>query len=99
MDVKIKQNAKGKPVVDKVSYEWDGETVVVLNPLKAIRAKCLDCCGQYINEVKYCVIPDCPLWPFRMGNRATDANCELRPHMDLALAETDAYGCGLGREK
>ena len=38
-----------------------------LRPLKAIRKKCLDCSGYSIKEVKYCVIPDCTLWPYRMG--------------------------------
>lgn len=37
------------------------------NPVKAIRAKCLDCCVQQINEVKDCPAQDCPLWPFRFG--------------------------------
>lgn len=37
------------------------------NPVKAIRAKCLDCCGQQANEVKMCPAQDCPLYPFRLG--------------------------------
>lgn len=37
------------------------------NPVKAIRAKCLDCCVQQINEVRDCPAQDCPLWPFRLG--------------------------------
>ena len=33
----------------------------VLTPIKAIRAKCLDCCvGQFI-EVKMCTCETCPL--------------------------------------
>lgn len=39
-----------------------------LSPLKAIRKKCLDCSGYNQAEVKNCVIPDCVLYPFRMGN-------------------------------
>lgn len=35
-------------------------------PLKAIRAKCLDC-NYTSNEVKLCPCTDCPLWPFRFG--------------------------------
>lgn len=39
----------------------------IKSPLKAIRAKCLDCtCGQ-VNEVKECPITDCPLYVFRSG--------------------------------
>lgn len=36
-------------------------------PLKAIRAKCLDCSGDSANEVKLCTIEWCPLYPFRLG--------------------------------
>ena len=37
------------------------------SPLKAIRAKCLDCCYDSANEVKLCVAENCPLYPFRFG--------------------------------
>lgn len=41
----------------------------VLTPVKAIRAKCLDCsCGNNA-EVRECVITDCPFYPYRMGHR------------------------------
>jgi hypothetical protein len=36
-------------------------------PLKAIRAKCLDCCNEQPSEVRICHITHCSLWPFRMG--------------------------------
>ena len=39
----------------------------ILTPLKAIRAKCVDCmCGQ-IREIKLCPIDDCSLYPYRFG--------------------------------
>lgn len=37
-----------------------------LTPIKAIREKCLDCCGQS-SEVKLCPCKDCSLFPYRMG--------------------------------
>ena len=37
-------------------------------PLKAIRAKCIDCCCGNAAEVRKCVAIDCPLWPFRLGS-------------------------------
>lgn len=37
------------------------------SPIKAIRAKCLDCSGGVPSEVRKCVVVRCPLWPFRMG--------------------------------
>ena len=38
-----------------------------LTPIKAIRAKCLECSGGQPSEVRECLITDCPLYPFRMG--------------------------------
>ena len=39
------------------------------NPVKAIRAKCIDCCGaeDYINRIRDCEITKCAIHPFRMG--------------------------------
>ena len=36
-------------------------------PLKALRARCLDCCSEISTEVRYCPATQCPSWPFRMG--------------------------------
>src|SRR5262249_17397748 len=36
-------------------------------PLQAIRARCLDCCGNQANEVALCTAVECPSWPFRMA--------------------------------
>lgn len=40
----------------------------MLSPLKAIRAKCLDCCAEQPSEVRLCPSEKCPLWPYRMGH-------------------------------
>lgn len=40
----------------------------ILTPVKAMRAKCLDCCCNQPTEVKLCPITDCPLYPYRMGH-------------------------------
>lgn len=37
--------------------------------MKAIRAKCLDCCCGSAKEVKLCVCTKCSLYPYRMGKR------------------------------
>lgn len=51
-----------------------------LTPMKAIRAKCLDCCcGQFI-EVRECTAKKCPLYPYRMGKR---------PKIDKSVNEED----------
>ena len=38
-----------------------------LTPMKAIRAKCIECSGGSLKEVQFCVIPECALYLFRMG--------------------------------
>ena len=40
-----------------------------VTPMKAIRAKCLDCsCGSK-NEVRFCSVQKCPLYAYRFGKR------------------------------
>lgn len=38
---------------------------VPLSPLKAIRAKCLDCANHQTSEIRRCESINCSLWPFR----------------------------------
>ena len=38
-----------------------------MSVLKAVRAKCLDCCGGSPAEVRECEITHCDLHPYRMG--------------------------------
>jgi len=38
-----------------------------VNPMRAIREKCLDCSCQQPMEVKECTVKTCALHPFRMG--------------------------------
>ena len=40
---------------------------MITSPIKAIRAKCLECCCGQANEVKLCPCTDCHLYPFRFG--------------------------------
>jgi len=40
---------------------------MVLSPIKAIKAKCLDCSCHSKKAVRSCHITDCSLYPFRMG--------------------------------
>ena len=44
-----------------------------MTPLKAIRAKCLDCCCGQAHEVKLCPCSDCPLYQFRFGKNPNRA--------------------------
>jgi len=52
---------------------------------KAIRLKCMDCCGFQNNEVRNCPATYCALWPFRMGGSRADDTVEkqlLEDHKD-----------------
>ena len=56
--------------------------MIRLTPMKAIRAKCLDCTGNQSKEVRLCTCLSCPLWGYRMGvrpdhPRALEANKEV----------------------
>lgn len=37
-------------------------------PMKAIRLKCLDCCGGSFSEVRECTVKRCPLYRYRSGH-------------------------------
>lgn len=37
------------------------------SPIKAVRAKCIDCSGGSMAEARKCACTGCPLWPMRMG--------------------------------
>jgi hypothetical protein len=41
--------------------------VPLLPVMRAIRAKCLDCCGGEVAEARKCTSVACPLWPLRFG--------------------------------
>jgi hypothetical protein len=51
---------------------------ILLNPLKAIRAKCLDCCCDSIKEVAECWSKDCTLHPYRFGKRPDPSKYERK---------------------
>ena len=46
-----------------------GDMMKKLTPVKAIRAKCLDCCNGQSAEVRQCTCIKCPLYGYRMGHR------------------------------
>ncbi len=38
-----------------------------ITPMKAIRAKCLDCTNHQLKEIRNCEIKDCSLFSYRFG--------------------------------
>lgn len=59
----------------------------ITNPLKAIRAKCLDCCFGSPSEVSLCGAVKCPLHPFRLGKNPYRQRREMSEEERLVLAD------------
>ena len=57
-----------------------------MTPMKAIRAKCLEC-AESMAEVRECPVKDCSLYPFRMGHRPEGQKRELTEEQKAALSE------------
>jgi hypothetical protein len=57
------------------------------NPLKALRARCLDCCSGNASEVRKCTATGCPSWPFRMGVNPFRRKRTLSPDQNQAMVE------------
>ena len=55
------EESKPKFSFKKYTHEVDFNNYEPLEPLEAIRAKCLDCCCYDMKEVKLCDITSCPL--------------------------------------
>ncbi|MFZ7134326.1 MAG: hypothetical protein ACOWWR_18420 [Eubacteriales bacterium] len=71
-----------------------------LTPLKAIRAKCLDCSSMSKNEVRLCEFKGCPLYHFRfgrnpnrkgIGGNTSNARNTKRKLIQQAIAENKLY--------
>lgn len=55
--------------------------------LKAIRAKCMDCCAGHTALVAECHIESCALHPFRMGKNPFRAKREMTDEQREAAAD------------
>ena len=61
--------------------------VEITNPVKAIRAKCIDCCCGSTAEVKECPAVKCPLYPFRLGKNPYRQRREMSDEEKQVLAD------------
>lgn len=59
----------------------------VTSPMKAIREKCVDCCGGNRHEIKVCPVKSCMLWPFRYGKNPFRKKRELTDEQRQAIAD------------
>ena len=62
-------------------------------PIKAIRAKCLDCCCGNSSEVKLCSIEHCALWPYQTGHDPYRARREYTDEEREELRERLMQNC------
>ena len=58
----------------------------ITNPVKAIRAFCLECSGDSTAEVKCCPRSVCPLFPFRLGKNPYRKRREMTEEEKEVLA-------------
>ena len=53
-----------------------------ITPMKAIRAKCLDCCNGQTKEVRLYTAKKCPLYVYRHGHRPKDEEVTSKTDLD-----------------
>ena len=65
-----------------------------LQRARAIRMKCLECCGGDSAKVRHCEITDYPLWPWRSGKQPSQNAQEgqKRPPQSRSRAERSNNG-------
>lgn len=64
-----------------------------MTPMKAIRAKYLDCCCGFSNEVRLCPIKKCPLYSYRFGknpNRSGIGNHNVQFYSKKTISAQDS---------
>ena len=70
-----------------------------LTPLKAIRAKCVDCSGGSRSEVRDCTIVSCPLYVYRHGTNPKRKGIGNRNPDKTALTQKTLAEFGVLSEK
>ena len=67
-----------------------------MNPLRAVREKCLDCTCQQPIEVKECTVKMCALYHFRMGTNPYRAKRVMTPQARAKAAASLAMARAKG---
>ena len=70
-----------------------------ITPLRAIRAKCLDCCCGSENEVKLCALEKCPLYVYRDGHNPKKKGQGGKGNIDALLKYREAQTRKLSTEQ
>ena len=66
--------------------------------LKAIKAKCLDCCCGDKNEIKNCSVTNCPLFSFRLGKSEVESTETKTKKVRKPMSEDHKAALKAGRE-
>ena len=82
-----------------VQYRKRGETMRKLTPMRAIRAKCLDCSGGSFLEVTNCPVSTCPLYPYKSGHKPRKGTEEYNFIAEPSLLEKQARRPMFGRKE
>ncbi|WP_035873268.1 hypothetical protein [Cucumibacter marinus] len=64
------------------------------SPIKAIRAKCIDCSGGNASEARKCTATGCALWPFRMGKNPFWGKGASEPSAEIKPANSEGFSHG-----
>lgn len=59
----------------------------ITNPVKAIRAYCIECSNGSTAEIKDCPVYKCPLYPFRFGKNPYRQRREMSEEEKQVLAD------------
>lgn len=59
--------------------------MAITAPLKAIRAKCIDCSAGSVEEIRACAVTTCPLFAFRAGRNPYRTKRELTDEQKAKL--------------
>lgn len=76
----VRQTTQDKGV-SKLSEE------VVKSPAKAIRKYCIECCREFVDEVRNCPAENCVLHPFRFGKNPFRITREVTDEQKRKMAE------------
>ena len=63
------------------------EKKLITNPIKAIRAFCVECCGGSAHEVSLCTATECQLYEFRFGKNPYRSKREMSEEQRAAASE------------
>lgn len=60
----------------------ESRSMAKLTPMRAIRAKCLECSNGQVKEVRLCPIKRCALYEYRLGHRPKDEEFTAENNLD-----------------